>query len=174
MQIGQMGFIAALSGFRSVIADGLWLWAEVAWEHTAWGELKADLDGATALQPRAILFWEGASYYMAYDASVAAMQDIAHQPREALRIKNRDEKYRLGEDYLLRGIQFNPEHAILYDRLGSLYENKMKDPCRAYEAYTEAAKRPDAMAYVHRIAVYNLAACPGHEREAYDRLGRAF
>ncbi len=173
MQVGQMEFVAVLSGFRAIIADGLWLWGTVAWENTAWGQLKKYLDGATTLQPRALIFWEGAAGYMAWDASAAAMQDI-HQPREALRLKARNEYYHLGEDYLLRGIQFNPDHALLFDRLGGLYRDKLKDNPRAYWAFSEAAKRPDTMSYTHRFAVYSLAACPGHEREAYDMLVALF
>jgi hypothetical protein len=168
-QIGQMGFIAALSGFRSVIADGLWIWAHVAWEHTEWGKMKVLFDGATSLQPRALLYWDGAANHMAFNASVAAMQN-PNEPREALRIKARNDYYRLGESYLLRGIEFNPDHALLFDRLGQLYDVKFKNPEKSYWAYSEAAKRPDCMGYVHRMAAYQLAKVPGREREALDLL----
>jgi hypothetical protein len=93
-----------------------------------------------------------------------------NEPREAFRIKARNEYYKLGEDYLLRGIEFNSDRALLFDRLGQLYDNKFKDPARSYWAYNEAAKRPDCMGYVHRMAAYQLAKVPGREREAYDLL----
>ena len=35
-QVGQLGFVAALSGFRSVVADFLFIQAHVAWERTEW------------------------------------------------------------------------------------------------------------------------------------------
>lgn len=168
-QIGQEGFIAALSGFRSVVADLLFIRAHIAWENTEWGRMKLLFDATTSLQPRATMFWEGASWHMAYNASVAALED-PNQPREALRVKAQREYFKLGEQYLLRGIQFNSDRAILYDRLGLLYQDKFKDPCKAAWAYGEAAKRPDAMPYVRRLAVYNLAQCPGHEQEAYEKL----
>ena len=38
-QIGQLGFIAALSGFRSLVADALFIQAHVAWERTEWGRV---------------------------------------------------------------------------------------------------------------------------------------
>src|SRR5687768_13005447 len=85
-QIGQGGFIAALSGFRSVLADLLWIRAQVAWENTEWGRMKLLFDASTSLQPRALPFWEGAAWHMAYNASVAALQN-PDQPREALRQK---------------------------------------------------------------------------------------
>jgi hypothetical protein len=168
-QIGQEAAIAALSGFRSAVADGLWIRAYVAWEHTQWGKMKVLFDATTALQPRALPFWEGAAWHMAYNASVAHMNDPS-QPRLAARIKARNEDYQLGEAYLLRGIEYNPDHAVLYDRLGQIYADKMKDHCKAAWAYFEAAARPDAMMYVHRLAVYELARCPGHEAQAYKML----
>src|SRR2546430_17680614 len=38
-QIGQLGFIAALSGFRALVADVLWISAHTAWENTQWGKM---------------------------------------------------------------------------------------------------------------------------------------
>ena len=158
-QIGQGGFIAALSGFRSVIADLLWIRAHVAWENTEWGRMKLLFDATTSLQPRALPFWEGAAWQMAYNASVAALEDET-QPRLALRQKAQREYFQIGEQFLLRGIQFNPDRAVLYDRLGLIYQDKFKDPCKAAWAYGEAAKREDAMPYVHRLALVQSRPLP--------------
>ena len=106
---------------------------------------------------------------MAYNASVAAREDKS-QPREALRLRAEREYWRLGEDFLLRGIQNNPDRALLYENLGMIYRDKFNDHEKAAWAYGEAAKRPDAKQYVHRFAVYELAKVPGREREAYARL----
>ncbi len=57
-QIGQSAFIAVLGGFRSVMADLLFIDAYSAWERTDWTYLLLRLRQATELQPRAILFWE--------------------------------------------------------------------------------------------------------------------
>jgi hypothetical protein len=171
-QIGQMAFLAALSGFRSLVADGLYLHAHALWERTEWGRMKLNFDGAVALQPRCILFWDQAAWHMAYNASVAAYED-KKEPREALRIKAQREYWKLGEDYLIRGIANNPDNPVLYDRLGFLYRDKFKDHCKSAEIYEQCAAVPNAPVYVHRFAAYELAQCPGHEREAYERL-RAF
>jgi hypothetical protein len=168
-QIGQLGFLAALSGFRSLVADGLYLHAHVAWERTEWGRMKLDFDAVTALQPRCLLFWDQAAWHMAYNASVAALEN-KKQPRAALRIKAQREYWKLGEEYLLRGIANNPDRPLLYDRLGFLYREKFRDHCKSAEAYAECAKLPKAPQYAHRFAAYELAQCPGHEREAYETL----
>jgi hypothetical protein len=168
-QIGQMGFIAALSGFRSLVADGLYIHAHTLFERTEWGRLKLDFDAITSLQPRAVLFWDQASWHMAYNAGAAALLD-REQPREALRLKAQREYWRLGEDYLLRGIANNPDRPQLFEKLGTIYRDKFGDHCKAAQYFAESAKRPGAMQYVHRFAVYELAQCPGHEREAYEKL----
>ena len=85
-QLGQMGFLAALSGFRSALADILWIQADSAWRRVEWGRMKLLMDTVTALQPRAMLFWDNAAWHMAWNASVAAFDD-RRQPREALRVK---------------------------------------------------------------------------------------
>ncbi len=172
-RIGQMAFVAALSGFRGPIADGLYIYAHVLWERVEWGRMKVALDGATELQPRCILFWENAAWHMAYNASVAAFDDKT-QPREALRLKAQREYWTIGEDYLVRGIANNPDSPTLYIRLGKVYEEKFKDHCRAAEVYIRGAAVPDAPVYVHRFAAYELAQCPGHEREAYELLRKFY
>ena len=48
------------------------------------------------------------------NASVAAYEN-PKQPREALRLKAQREYWKLGEDYLLRGIANNPDEPALYD-----------------------------------------------------------
>jgi hypothetical protein len=176
-RVSQMGFVAALSGFRSVVASFMALQAYTAWQRTEWGKLRVLYETICALQPRNIQSWSMAAWHMHTNASVAARED-RDQPREALRLKAEMEYWQLGEDILLRGIQNNPDRAKLFEELGNLRRDSFKarfnDPEKAYWAYEEAAKRPDAMGYVHRFAVYELAKIPGREREAYDRLKQLY
>jgi hypothetical protein len=170
-RVGQMAFVAAFSGFRLLVAEGLFLHAFALWQKVEWGAMKLDFDAATALEPRCIMFWQNASWHMAYNASVAAYDDKS-QPREALRKKAQIGYWKLGEEILLRGIANNPDSPTLYIDLGNLYRDhyKFEDHCRAAKAYAEAAKIKGAPVYAHRFAVYELAQCPGHEREAYEQL----
>lgn len=168
-QLGQMGFLAALSGFRAVVADVLWIQAHSAWERTEWGRMQLLFDAVTSLQPRCMMFWDMASWHMAWNASVAALND-RNQPREALRIKAQREYFKVGEDYILRGIQNNPDKGFLYEKAGAFYDQKMHDSCKAAEYFAKAATFPDAFPYVKRLAAFRLAECPGHEREAYEKL----
>jgi hypothetical protein len=172
-KIGQLGFIAALSGFRAIVADALFIQAHVAWERTEWGRVLLLFRQITTLQPRAILFWDMAAWHMAWNASVAAMDDQT-QPRLALRVKAQREYFALGKDFLERGIKNNPEKPQLYEALARLYKEKYKDHESAFEFYAKAAALPGAWGYEKRFAAYELSYCEGREREAYERLRQLY
>lgn len=168
-RVGQMGFLAALSGFRSPLAAILWIQAHTAWERTEWGRMAALFDTVTTLQPRSLTYWDMAAWHMAWNASVAALDDKTVQS-EALRQRNQHQYFELGRDILERGIRNNPESGFLYERLGILLRDKFEDHCGAARAFARAAELPGVMPYVARFAGYELAKCPGHEREAYEKL----
>ena len=168
-QVGQLGFLAALSGFRSLVADVLWIRAHVAWERTEWGRMVLLFNNVTALQPRVTMFWEMAAWHMAYNAGVAARND-PKLPREALRIKAERQYWDIGRDFLQRGIRNNPDRYVLYDRLGTLLRDKYKDHAGAAEAFARVATFEDAPKYAKRFAAYELSYCPGKEADAYALL----
>ena len=168
-QVSQLGFVAALSGFRSLVADTVFIQAHVAWERTQWGRVFLLFRQATTLQPRAVLFWDMAAWHMAWNASTAALNDPA-QPREALRIKAAREYFQLGKDFLERGIRNNPDRPELYEAMARLYRDKFEDHEKASEFFAKAAEVPGAHSYVRRFAAYELAQSPGREREAYAQL----
>jgi len=152
-RVDQLGFIAALSGFRSIVADFFFIQAHVAWERTEWGRVLLLFRQVTTLQPRAILFWDMAAWHMAWSASVAAMND-ATQPRLALRIKAQREYFALGKDFLERGIQNNPDRPQPYEALARLYRDKYDDHQHASEFFAKAAALPGAPSYDKRFAAY--------------------
>lgn len=172
-KLGQLGFIAALSGFRSIVADAIFIQAHVAWERTEWGRVLLLFRHVTTLQPRAILFWDMAAWHMAWNASVAAMNDRT-QPRLALRVKAQREYFALGKDFLERGIKNNPDRPQLYEALARLYKEKYKDHEHASEFFAKAAALPGSPSYNRRFSAYELSHCEGREREAYERLRQLY
>jgi tetratricopeptide (TPR) repeat protein len=172
-KLGQLGFVAALSGFRAAVADVLFIQAHVAWEQTEWGRVLLLFRQVTTLQPRSILFWDMAAWHMAWNASVAAMKD-PRQPRLALRVKAQREYFALGKDFLERGIANNPDKPHLYEMLGRLYKDKYNDHEHAAECFAKAAALAGAPSYNKRFAAYELSYCEGREREAYTRLRQLY
>jgi hypothetical protein len=167
-QIGQSAFIAVLGGFRSVIADLLFIDAYSAWERTDWTYLLLRLRQATELQPRAILFWEMAGWHMAWNAGTAALEDDSKSPAARRRLQH--DYLELGKDFLVRGIAHNPQKPQLYEALARLYRDKFHDHARAAENFEKASRLPDHASYDERFSAYELSYCEGREREAYDRL----
>ena len=168
-KLGQLGFVAALSGFRAAVADFLFIQAQVAWERTEWGRVLFWFRQVTTLQPRVPLFWDMAAWHMAWNASAAALNDSS-QPRLALRVKAQREYFSLGKDFLERGIKNNPDKPELYESLGLLYREKLNDHEHASECYAKAAALPGAHRYDRRFSAYELSCCEGREREAYEHL----
>ncbi len=168
-KLGQLGFVAALSGFRSIVADVLFIQAHVAWERTEWGRVLFLFRQVTTLQPREILFWDMAAWHMAWNASVAALHDKS-QPRQVLRVRAQREYFALGKDFLERGIRNNPDKPQLYESLARLYQDKYKDHGHASEYFGKAAALPGAPDYDRRFSAYELSYCDGREQEAYARL----
>ena len=168
-EIGQLSYAAALSGFRSLIAAFLWIEAHTAWEQTAWGRMAGLFQCVTALQPRSLVYWDLASWHMAWNASIAAREN-PKEPSEFLRRRAEREYHELGRDFLLRGIANNPDPHLLHERLGIMLRDKFHDRCGAADAFTAAAEKPGAPPYMKRLAAYELAACQGREREAYQKL----
>jgi tetratricopeptide (TPR) repeat protein len=167
--LGQRGFTAALSGFRAIVADFVFIQAHVAWERTEWGRVLFLFRQVTTLQPHVPLFWDMAAWHMAWNASAAAMNDPS-QPRMALRVKAQRDYFALGKDFLERGIKNNPDKPELYEALARLYHEKLNDHERASEFYEKAATLPGAHSYDRRFSAYELSDCEGREREAYQRL----
>lgn len=172
-QIGQLGFLAALSGFRSLVADFVFIQAHIAWERTEWGRVLLLFRQATTLQPRSILFWDMGAWHMAWNASVAPMNDSS-QPNEALRRRARREYIELGKDFLERGIRNNPDRPQLYESLARLYKDKLGNHAAAAKYFAAAATLPGAPEYDRRFAAYELSYAPGHEREAYQALHKLY
>ncbi len=169
-RVGQLSFLAALSGFRSFIAAVDWIEAHIAWQDTEWGRMAGLIDTVTTLQPHSTLYWDMGSWHMAWNAAINARNNEAAEPSEALRVRKERQYVDLGRSMLEDGIRNNPDNRLLYERLGLLLSQRAGDHCAAAQAYAKSASFPDAPAYVKRLAAYELDQCPDSEQEAYDAL----
>jgi hypothetical protein len=168
-EMGQLGFLAALSGFRALVGDLVFIQAHVAWERTEWGRVLLLFREATTLQPHSVLFWDTAAWHMAWNANVAALND-RFQPNEILRQRTAQGYVELGKDFLERGIRNNPRQARLYESLARLYRDKLGDHAAAARLYAKAAALPGAPEYDKRFAAYELSYVRGDKRKAYAAL----
>lgn len=172
-KISQMGFVAALSGFRSFVAAVLWIEAHTAWERTEWGRMAGLFDTVTTLQPKSALYWDMASWHMAWNASNSAL-DNKDEPNEFLRRRAQRQYFELGKKFLEDGLNNNPGSSHLWERYAVLLRDKFEDHCAAADAFLKASEIPDARSYLPRMAAYEMTKCPGREQEAYDLLKKLY
>lgn len=172
-KISQMGFVAALSGFRSFVAAVLWIEAHIAWERTEWGRMAGLFDTVTTLQPKSALYWDMASWHMAWNASNAALEDKS-EPNEFLRRRAQRQYFELGKKFLEDGLKNDPVNPLLWERYAVLLRDKFEDHCAAADAFLKASELPNARSYLPRMAGYEMAQCAGREREAYELLKKLY
>ncbi len=172
-KIGQLGFLAALSGFRTLVADLLWIQAHTAWEKVEYGRMNLMLNTVTTLAPHNVNFWDLSAWHMAYNASVAAFND-SKQPKLVRRLQAQHQYFMVGKDFLERGIANNPGAYVLHQSLGAIYRDKLEDHWNAFLEYDKAAAFARAPTYEKRFAAYELAKVPGRERQAWERLKRLY
>ena len=168
-KVTQNEFIAALGGFRSPVADILWIEAMTDWERVEYGKMNLKFSTVTTLVPHNVIFWDMSAWHMAYNASVAVMED-AKEPKIAIRRKRQREYFQLGKDYVERGIANNPQAHDLHQLLAKIYAEKLEDHAASSIEWDKAAASPHALGYEKRFAVFELVKVPGREREAWQRL----
>lgn len=154
-KLGQGLALAALGGFRGLAANALMLQAHAAWEEKQWVRVRSALEMAILLQPRVAWFWDLASWHLAWNAAVAAEQATDESGETRRRMEAR-KWVDAGRALLERGIQAVPEKAILYQRLGDLYWQRLSDYQAAAEYYREALTKEGAPPYLERFVGYAL------------------
>jgi tetratricopeptide (TPR) repeat protein len=149
-KLGQDLTLGVLSGMRGPVADLLWLNMPDAWENQDWFKMGGYINLCTSLQPRATLFWEMGGWQLAWNASIAAMQDPT-QPIELRRIKASRFWVDRGLEIYLRGIENNPDYWRLYRDTGDLYFQRLHDYKSAATYYAKASLLPNAPVFVERM-----------------------
>lgn len=154
-KLGQGLVLAALGGFRGLAANALMLQAHGAWEEQQWVRVRSALEMATLLQPRVALFWDLGSWHLAWNAAVAA-ERYGGEPSETRRRIEARKWIEAGRDLLERGTRAVPEKALLFQRLGDLYWQRLSDYQAAAICYREALTKGDAPDYLERFVGYAL------------------
>lgn len=154
-KLGQGLVLAALGGFRGLAANALMLQAHGAWEEQQWVRVRSALEVATLLQPRVALFWDLASWHLAWNAAVAAETYSGGSNETRKRIEAR-KWVEAGRELLERGTRAVPEKALLFQRLGDLYWQRLADYQAAAACYREALTKGDAPPYLERFVGYAL------------------
>lgn len=175
--LGQAGF-ATLGGLRSLAASIIYLQAYVNFEQLEWAKVDSLMSLATRLQPQEELYWDDASWHMAYNAASSYLNNT--KIRSTIRQKLFREHVQRGIDILNEGLQYLPDNPRLLIKLGDIYNtsaptSRLPDARKSAEYYLAAYKN-GAQPYYERIAAYQLAKLdtPEDLKLAYEILKRHY
>ena len=171
-KLGQLGFVAALSGFRAARRGYAFHPGARGMGTNGMGPRPLLFRQVTTLQPRSVLFWDMAAWHMAWNASVAAMNDPT-QPRHGVARQGGAGIFRPRQGFPRardrKTIPINPS----FTKRWPGFTSRNITITSARRSITRKRRRcPARPAYDKRFSAYELSYCDGREREAYERLRR--
>lgn len=165
--LGQGMMLAAMGGFRSLVASFIWIGLRDSWEDQEWSRVHNAAELSVLLQPRSLYYWDNGAWMLGWNASI----NVEQYGSKFATQKEKDEESRkwvhAAIDMLERGIRAIPEKSTLYMRLGDLYWQRLQDYRTAAKYYDMARKIPGAPTFAERFVGYGLEKA-GDDRAAYD------
>ena len=169
--LGQGLIIGVLGGFRSILADFLWIRTNVIWERKDHIKLDSMVRLVTTLDPRPDFFWINSSRMIAYDVpnwrilEEGGYSNVSEERQQAINLEQSAQAF----DLVDQALDFHPENAKLYLEKAQIYLNRLKDDANAAEWFLRASQQDDAPYFAGRIYA-ELLRKQGLDAEAYDFL----
>jgi len=171
-QLGQQAFVAALGGYRGLVATYFYLKGFGSFMEQDWPAVEFDLSLTTRLQPDHGHYWDYAAWMMGMNAAQSALDSFSNlspEMRQPLFERRVDSAIRFGEE----GLRLHPELRDLHMTLANIYEWRRPDlHSRAH--HLRQAVGLGAPPYFERLLAYTLVLKdePEASREAYTILRR--
>ncbi len=169
--LGQGLVVGVLGGFRTILADFLWIRLNTIWERRDRTTLDPMIRLVTMLDPQSELFWINSARIIAYDVPSWRIReeggyDAVQETRQRAIDREQAEQAFIILD---RAREFLPEDPKLYLETGQIYLNRLKDYANAAEWFLKASELPGAPYYAARMYA-ELLRRQGKDAEAYDFL----
>ncbi|MEM9227322.1 MAG: hypothetical protein AAGA45_05085 [Verrucomicrobiota bacterium] len=150
--LGQGLMIGLLGGFRTIIADLVFIQANSTWERKERAETEALLRLTTAIDPRPLFFWINGSRMIAYDMPVWRIREAGGFDAVPRSVQDRimKEQAERGLNYINEARAYHPDDYRIPLENGQVIYNKIKDTERALPFYLEAY-RSDGPDFAGRI-----------------------
>ena len=171
--VGSGVSLAALGGFRALVADMLWLKAYAAWLTRDPASTQTLIRLVTTIDDRPLCFWLNGARIMAYDVAAWRLESARGDAGAPAEVRRRivEEQAQAALDYLEEGRRHHPESAALCVEMANLHLNCRADIAAAAAWYRVAAESPDAPYFAARIHAALLVRL-GRSREAHAWLCR--
>lgn len=173
--LGQGVVIGVLGGFRTLLADIIFLRANYFWERKDRAATEALINLTTAIDPRPMFFWQNGSRIIAYDIPIWRIREAGDFENISDEESNRiyAEQAERGMAMMRRAAMFHPQDYRVPLEIAQIYNNKLKDEEKAAEYYLKAWEMPNAPYYTARIHA-ELLRRQGKNAEAYAFLRKLY
>jgi tetratricopeptide (TPR) repeat protein len=169
--LGQGLVVGVLGGFRTIMADLVWIRMNTIWQRKDRAKLDAMIRLVTTLDPRPEFFWINSARMVAYDVPNWRIQEeggydaVPEVRQRALDLEQAEQAFVLLE----RAREFHPDSPKLTLETGQIYLNRLKDMPNAAKWFLKTAEMPGAPYFAARIYA-ELLRNQGKDREAYEYL----
>lgn len=166
--LGQGVVIGLLGGFRTLIADFVYLRASYYWEKRDRPNTEALLALTTSIDPRPMWFWLNAARIISYDIPVWRIRERGkwEDVPEAYRKHIYAEQVARTMALLDRAEKYHPDDIRIPLERARIYYDKTQNYEQAAKYYKQVTEMPDAPYYAARIYANALDKL-GRTREAY-------
>ncbi len=173
--LGQGITVGLLGGFRALVANFMWLRANESWEEDDLPATQTMIQFVTTIDPRPLFFWLNGARMIGYDMPVWRIREVGEWEDVPDTIIQRieEEQATVAIRYLHRGLNYHPDHPLLYIDIANLYQRKMDDLETAAEFYRKAAESPEPPRYAGRI-YGELLRRLGRDQDAYEWLKQLY
>jgi len=142
------GLMGMLGGMRSVVAGGLWLQLNQAWEQQDAAGTRALLELTVAADERPLYYWLNGARMLAYD--VPTWTGAVDQP-EVVRRKAATEGAAAACAFLEEGLKRHPQSVEVLIEMANIQLRAGGDREEAAALFRRAAQQPGAPYYAARI-----------------------
>lgn len=158
---GHGVMLALLGGFRTLVADAIWIRMYALWERRDIGGTDTFLRLAAAVDPRPVYFWLNGARIIAYDMPVWRIEASGGFDAVSEPIQNRlnQEHARVALAHLAEAMQHHPASADVWIERANIELNRLGDPAAAAESYRRAWELPGGPYYAARLHAEMLKRC---------------
>jgi hypothetical protein len=167
--VSQGMLLGVLGGFRSILADMVWIKNYTYWEKRDRANTEASIALAATIDPSNLMFWDEGSSMIGLD-----IPSWARRATPPLSDAELDKVMRVQAlraiDFINRGLKFVPDNYRLYMDKAQLYQNRLRDLPQAAESYRLAAESNPRNPFLAARSYIRLLRQMHRDQEAYDYM----
>lgn len=150
---GHGVMLALLGGFRTLVADAIWIRMYALWERRDMAATDTFIRLTTAIDPRPIHFWLNGARIIAYDIPVWRIEAAGgfNAVPEAVQTRTNHEQARVALSHLDAAMEHHPANPDLWVERANIQLNRLGDIAAAAQSYRRAWEQPGGPYYAARL-----------------------